>query len=154
MSDVAIATTTTPISPAHPNGQGNSKPGGHIQAWRAQPAFPAEAKLNIIGGNLWRPGTPAHRFYEEVLSQGPMSVQECIDKAGALAEPFTAKAVQGHLRWMFTANGAFLEVDGVRFVAPTTPVMGVEKPVQEAKVAKVAKTKKAKKAEAKEVEAA
>ena len=117
MSDVSnVAAIATPISPGHPAGQGTSQPGGHIQAWRAQPAFALEAKLNVIGGNLWRPGTEANRFYEQVLAKAPATVGECIEKAGALAEPFTAKQVQGHLRWMFTANGAFLEVDGERFV--------------------------------------
>ncbi len=117
MSDVAIAPVA--IAPAHPAGQGKSQPGGHIQAWRAQPAFAPEATLTVIGGNLWRPGTPAHRFYEQVLGLGTVqTVQECIDKAGSLAEPFTAKQVQGHLRWMYTANGAFLEVDGQRYSAP------------------------------------
>ena len=119
MSDVSNATTVaTLIAPAHPAGIGKATPGGHIKAWREQPAFALEAKLNIIGGNLWRPGTRAHEFYEQVLTQKPATVGDCIDKAEALAEPFTAKQVQGHLRWLFTANGAFLEVDGERFVAP------------------------------------
>jgi hypothetical protein len=83
---------------------------------------------------MWRPGTPGHRFYEDVLLQNPATVQEAIEKAGALKEPFTAKAVQGHLRWMFTSAGGFLEVNGQRYSAP---------------VAKAAK-KSAKKSKAKE----
>jgi hypothetical protein len=144
MSDVsnAIATTATPIAPAHPAGQGTSKPGGHIQAFRAQPAFAIEAKLNVTGGNLWRPGTPGHRFYEQVLSQSPATVQEAIDKASALAEPFTAKHVQSHLRWMFTSAGGFLEVDGKRFAAPASPA--VKKPAKVVKETKPAKKSKAK----------
>ena len=125
MSDVSNATVT--IAPAHPAGVGKAQPGGHVRAWRAQPAFALDAKLNVIGGNLWRPDTPSHRFYEQVLTQGPMTVQECIDKAGALAEPFTKKQVQAMLRWAYTANGAFLEVDGERFTAPVAPVKLVEK---------------------------
>ena len=76
MSDVTIA---TPISPSHPAGQGKSKKGGHHIAFMAQPAFAPEAKLNVIGANMWRPGTPGHRLYEEVLSQNPVTVQECIN---------------------------------------------------------------------------
>jgi hypothetical protein len=150
MSDVSNATTVT-IAPAHPAGQGKSQPGGHVRAWRAQPAFALEAKLNVIGGNLWRPDTPSHRFYNEVLMQGPMTVQECIDKAGALVEPFTAKQVQAMLRWMFTANGAFLEVDGGRFAAPPAPVKQTspaKKAVKAEKPAKAAKAKQPKSAEA------
>jgi hypothetical protein len=139
MSDVSNATAVN-VAPAHPAGQGKSQPGGHVRAWRAQPAFAPEAKLNVIGGNLWRPDTPSHRFYNEVLTKAPATVQECIDKAGALAEPFTAKAVQNMLRWMYTANGAFLEVDGERFAAPA-PVATVKpapakKSVAKAKVEK------------------
>ena len=52
MSDVAIA-TSTPIAPSHPAGVGTAQPGGHIQAFRAQLAFPLGAKLNVTGGNLW-----------------------------------------------------------------------------------------------------
>jgi hypothetical protein len=121
MSDVSNV-TATPIAPAHPAGVGKAQPGGHVRAWRAQPAFPLEAKLNVIGGNLWRPDTRPHQFYNEVLMQGPMTVGECIDKAGALAEPFTAKQTQANLRWLYTANGAFLEVDGERFVSAPVPV--------------------------------
>jgi hypothetical protein len=118
----------------------------HTQAFRAQAAFAPEAKLTILG-NLWRPGTPGGRFFEQVLSQNPTTVGECIEKAAALAEPLTATAVQGHLRWAFTANGAFLEIDGQRFAAPPAVENAkVEKP----KPVKVAKTKKPKKAEAME----
>jgi hypothetical protein len=93
----------------------------HIQAFRALEAFALEAKINVIG-NPWRAGTPGFRFYEEVLAQGPATVGEAIAKAEALEEPFTAKAVQGHLRWLYTSAGGLLEVDGVKFVAPEKPV--------------------------------
>jgi len=119
MSDVTI---TAPIAPSHPAGVGTSQPGGHIVAFRAQSAFPEEAKLNVIGGNMWKPGTPGHRFYAEVLSQNPATVQEAINTASALTEPFNAKQVQGHLRWMFTSAGGFLEVDGQRFSVPASTV--------------------------------
>ena len=131
MSDVSNVAVVT-IAPAHPVGVGKATPGGHIKAWRAQPAFAAEAKLNIIGANLWRPNSPAHRFYEQVLTKAPATVGECIEMAKGLAEPFTEKQIQGHLRWMFTANGAFLEVDGQRYSAPVAPVKA--KVVKKAKV--------------------
>jgi hypothetical protein len=146
MSDVAIA---TPIAPSHPAGVGTSKPGGHIAAFRAQSAFPLESRLAVTGGNLWRPGTPGHRFYEEVLAQNPATVQEAIDKAAALAEPINAKAVQAHLRWMFTSAGGFLEVDGQRFAAPVP----TEKPVK-VNAEKPTKAPKAKKSKSQNAEAA
>jgi hypothetical protein len=140
MTDVAIV---TPIAPAHPVGVGASQPGGHTKAFRAQPAFAPEAKLNVIGDNLWRPGTPGHRFYAEVLAQGPMTVQECIDKAAALVEPFSAKQVQGPLRWMFTSAGGFLEVDGQRFSAPPAPPASQASPAIKKPAKAVKKSKKA-----------
>jgi hypothetical protein len=93
----------------------------HIQAFRALEAFAPEAKIIVIG-NPWRAGTPGYRFYEEVLAEGPATVGECIELAGKLEEPFTEKAVQGHLRWLYTSAGGLLEVDGVRFAAPEKPV--------------------------------
>ena len=141
MSDVSNA-IATPIAPSHPAGVGKSQPGGHIQVWRAQPAFAVTAKLNVTGGNMWRPGTPGHRFYAEVLSQNPATVQECINKAAALTEPFNAKQVQAHLRWMFTSAGGFLEVDGQRYSAPgVKPAKSspVKKPAKKSKQPKSAK---------------
>jgi hypothetical protein len=140
MSDLAIA--TTPIAPSHPAGVGTAQAGGHIQAFRAQPAFPAESKINVTGGNMWRPGTPGYRFYEQVLLQGPATVQEAIDMGSALAEPINAKQIQAHLRWLYTSAGGFLEVDGQRYSAPTAPV--VKKPAKAVKETKPAKAKKSK----------
>jgi len=103
----------------------------------------------VIGGNSWRPGTPGHRFYEQVLSQAPATVGDAIAMAAALTEPFTAKQVQGHLRWIFTSAGGFLEVDGERFVsAPVAVAKPVKKPAEPVakKVAK--KSKQPKSAEA------
>jgi hypothetical protein len=114
----------------------------HIQAFRAQEVFPLEAKLNVIG-HTWREGTPGYRFYQEVLAQNPATVGECIGKAGSLAEPFSEKAVQGHLRWLYTSAGGLLEVDGVKFATPIV----AEKPKPVAQTKK-SKAKKAKKAEA------
>jgi hypothetical protein len=74
-----------------------------------------------------------------VLSKKPSTVQKVIDLAAELKVPFTAKQVQGHLRWLYTAGE--LEVDGKSY----TPK------VKEPKAAKPAKVKAAKppKAEAK-----
>jgi hypothetical protein len=139
----------------------------HTQSFRSQAAFAPEAKLTILG-NLWRAGTPGGRFFEQVLSQNPSTVQDAIDKAAALAEPFSVKAVQGHLRWAFTANGNFLEVGGVKFVAPEKPAKApkvkvvakaeepkAEEPVKEAapKANVTAKAKKPKKTKAAQPEA-
>ena len=110
----------------------------HIQAFRAQPMFAVEAKFAVIGGNTWKPGSPGHRFYDEVLAQNPATVQEAITKAAALKEPFNAKQVQGRLRWMFTSSGNLLEVDGQKFAAEPEVVKPTVKP------AKVAKPKKVK----------
>jgi hypothetical protein len=92
----------------------------HIQAFRALEAFAPEAKISVIG-NPWRDGTPGFRFYTEVLAQNPSTVQAAIDLASSLAEPFSVKATQGHLRWLFTSAGGLLEVDGVKFVAAHRP---------------------------------
>jgi hypothetical protein len=159
----ATAPITTNIAPAHPAGQGKSQPGGHIRAWRMQPAFALEAKLNVIGANLWRPGTRAHEFYEKVLAKAPGTVGECIEMAKSLSEPFTEKQIQGHLRWAFTASGAFLEIDGQRYSAPPSSVKAVKasakktklaKPVEAPKVAVKAAVKKVAVKKSKIVEAA
>jgi hypothetical protein len=139
MSEVAIA---TPIAPSHRAGVGTAKAGGHIQVFRAQSAFPVEATLTVTGGNMWRPGTPGRRFYAEVLSQNPATVQEAIDKAAALTEPFNAKQVQAHLRWMFTSAGGFLEVDGQRYSSPAAPVKKPAKSKETSPAKKPAKKSK------------
>ena len=135
MSDVSNATT---IAPSHPAGVGSSIPGGHVEAFRAEPSFEGTAKLNVIGSNMRRPGTSGHRFYAEVLAKNPATVQAAIDLAKTLAEPINAKQVQAHLRWLYTANGAFLEVDGVRFVsAPVKATKtSAKKPVKATKKSK------------------
>jgi hypothetical protein len=111
MSDTTIVTPAV-VAPVR---------GGHHEAWKAQPAFVPEAKINVVGLNMWKQGSPGHRFYEEVLSKNPATIQECIDKAAALSEPFNAKQVMAHLRWFYTWSAGPLEVDGVRFAAPEAP---------------------------------
>jgi hypothetical protein len=112
----------------------------HTAAFRAQAPFAPEASLVVTGGNTWRPGTPGHRFFAEVLSQNPATVQAAIDLASSLAEPFSVKATQGHMRWLYTSAGGLLEVDGQKFVAP-------EKPAKSPKVKVVAKAEEPKAAE-------
>jgi hypothetical protein len=89
----------------------------HIAAFRQQKDFAPEAKLVVHGDNQWKPNTSGFRFYEQVLAKKPATVQVCLDRAAKLDEPFTAKQVQGHLRWLYTAGE--MEVDGKSFpVAP------------------------------------
>ena len=116
----------------------------HVQAARDTKDFPAETKLKI-NSNVWSEGCAGHRFYEQVLAQHPSTVAKALDLAEKLEQPFTVKQVQAHLKWMYTANGGALEVDGVSYSAPA-------KATKEPKPAKAPKAKpepKAKKAEVK-----
>jgi hypothetical protein len=64
------------------------------------------------------PETAGARLYDQVLAKKPSTIQKVIDAAAELkAQPFTAKQVQGHLRWMFTADE--LEVDGKSYTPKT-----------------------------------
>jgi hypothetical protein len=109
-------------------------------AIRAQEDFALDAKLKI-GNDIWTPETAGARFYEQVLSKKPTTVQKAIDLASELKEqPFTAKQVMGHLKWLFTTGE--LEVDGKSYTPKT----------KEPKAAKAPQAKpeaKAKKAEVK-----
>ena len=100
----------------------------HVQAARDQADFPAEAKLKI-NSNVWSEGCAGHRFYTEVLVKHPSTVTKALELAEKLEQPFTVKQVQAHLKWMYTANGGALEVDGVSYSAPAKA-----KPVKKAKV--------------------
>ena len=106
----------------------------HANAFKAQADFSVEAKIKV-GQDIWTEGTLGARLYELVLSKNPATVQKAIDKAAALDPPFTAKQVQGHLRWIYTAGE--LEVDGKRYIVQA-------KPAKEPKAAKVAKVEKPK----------
>jgi hypothetical protein len=89
----------------------------HVAAFRAQSDFPVESKIKV-GASVWpTPKTAGARLYELVLSKKPSTVQKVIDAAAELKVPFTAKQVQGHLRWMFTAGE--LEVDGKSYTPKT-----------------------------------
>jgi hypothetical protein len=104
----------------------------HTAAFRAQAEFPVEAKIKV-GASVWpSPETAGARLYELVLSKKPTTVQKVIDLAAELKVPFTAKQVQGHLRWLYTAGQ--LEVDGKSYTPKT----------KEPKAPKVAKVKAAK----------
>lgn len=106
-------------SPAHVWGKR-----GHVDAWRAQPAFPVTAKLELIAGttNPWR-AAESNEFYAKVLTQAK-TVQQAIDLGKSLMGLSPAR-VQAHLRWLFAWNGRFIEVDGKRWSAarPTAPVV-------------------------------
>jgi hypothetical protein len=105
-------TQNTPVAPTV-GAQGSRKPGGHYQAYKAQPAFAPTATLRLISGsNPWRPNCPGYDFYVQVLSQSPATVQAAIDMAAKAKTPQKAAEVQKHLRWLYTWGGSYLEVDG------------------------------------------
>jgi hypothetical protein len=99
----------------------------HFQAARDTADFPAEAKLKI-NSNIWSEGCAGHRFYTAVLAQKPATVGKALDLAEKLEQPFTVKQVQAHLKWMFTANGGALEVDGVSYTPKTKEPKAVKAP--------------------------
>jgi hypothetical protein len=101
----------------------------HTAAFKAQSDFAPESKIKV-GNDIWTPETAGARFYAEVLSKNPGTVQKVIDKAAALDPPFTVKQVQGHLRWLYTAGQ--LEVDGKSYIVPAKPTKE-PKPAKEGK---------------------
>src|SRR5271166_7054010 len=58
--------------------------------------------------NPWGYGTPGHAFYTNVIAKNPATVQEALNLAKAVG----IKDTQGHLKWRYTWDGAYLEVDG------------------------------------------
>jgi hypothetical protein len=91
----------------------------HADAFKAQGEFAVESKIKV-GSSVWpTPETAGARLYELVLSKKPATIQKVIDLAADLKEPFTAKQVQGHLRWLYTAGE--LEVDGKSYTPRTAP---------------------------------
>jgi hypothetical protein len=114
----------------------------HTAAFRAQAEFPVEAKIKV-GSSVWpSPETAGARLFEQVLAKKPGTVQKVIDLASELKVPFTAKQVQGHLRWLYTAGE--LEVDGKSYTPkikePKAPKKA-PKPKAEAKPVKSAATR-------------
>jgi hypothetical protein len=117
----------------------------HTAVFRAQAEFPVEAKIKV-GASVWpSPETAGSRLYEQVLSKKPTTVQKVIDLAAELKVPFTAKQVQGHLRWLYTAGE--LEVDGKSYTPktkePKAPkAKAVKPPKAEAKATATAAARK------------
>lgn len=102
----------------------------HTAAYRNQADFPVEAKITKVGKDIWSAETAGARLYELVLAKYPATVQKVLDLASKLDAPFSAKAVQGHLRWLYT--GGELEVDGKSYIVPVKPTKKVEAPKAEA----------------------
>ncbi len=119
MTATTTVTTGVQHSPAHVWGKR-----GHVDAWRAQPAFPVTASIKLIEGttNPWR-GLEPNEFYAKVLVKAS-TVQQAIDMGKSLMG-LTPARVQSHLRWLYAWNGRFIEVDGKRWSAarPTAPVV-------------------------------
>jgi hypothetical protein len=92
---------------------------GRTAAFKAQAAFARESKIKV-GKDIWSEGVAGSRFYAKVLSKNPATVQQAIDLAVKLDPPFTPSAVQGHLRWLYTAGE--LEVDGKSYPVAATVV--------------------------------
>ena len=120
---VQMATNTTVAtgvqhSPAHVWGKR-----GHVDAWRAQPAFDPAASIVLIAGttNPWR-SVESNAFYAQVLTQAT-TVQEAITLGKKLLGHSEAR-VQAQLRWLYAWNGRFIEIGGQRWSAarPAAPV--------------------------------
>ena len=116
----------------------------HTAAFKAQKDFAPEAKLKV-GSDIWTADTAGSRFYAQVLSKKPATVQKAIDLAAALDPAFTVKQVQGHLRWIYTAGE--LAVDDKTYTVPVKEPKA--KPAKEVKGKFKAKVKAAAKPEAK-----
>jgi hypothetical protein len=104
----------------------------HADAFRSQVEFPGEAKIKV-GNDIWSAETAGSRLYAQVLSKKPATVGKAIDMAAELKEPFTAKQVMGHLRWLYTAGE--LQVDEKSY----TPKTKAKEPKAAKAKAKVAK---------------
>jgi hypothetical protein len=81
----------------------------HTAAFRSQADFAPDSKIKV-GKSVWSEGVAGARLYAEVLSKHPGTVGKAMALASELKPPFTDKAVQGHLKWLYTAGE--LEVDG------------------------------------------
>jgi hypothetical protein len=111
----------TPVAPVV-GSVGSSSKGGHILAYRAQAKFLLTDTLRIVPGsnNPWRPNTPGYLFYSQVLANAPATVGAAIEMGAKSKPAFRAVDVQGHLRWLYTWGGAYLEVNGKLHSAPAT----------------------------------
>lgn len=78
----------------------------HRVAWKAQKAFPVDAKVQLlVNVTRWRPGGTGADFFAKVL--GPLTadgatptVADCIALGKKLG--FSTWTVQAHLRWLYT----------------------------------------------------
>jgi hypothetical protein len=92
---------------------------GHWASVLSHPDFPESATLRRLNEvNPWQLGCPGYRLYEQVLRQNPPTVGETLRlaKEARIDKASTPKAVQGHLKWLFTWREdpafPFLEIDG------------------------------------------
>lgn len=112
--------TTTPVAPTVGQ-QGQKTHGGHYTAYRAQPAFAPTASLELISGNNpWRPYTPGHNFYVQVLAKTPATIGAALELAKGAG--IKANDAQKHLRWLYTWGGSYIRVDGQVYSPPQAPV--------------------------------
>ena len=111
-----VTPTTIAVAPAMGK-VGKATAGGHVTAWRLQPAFAPTSTIKLVSTvNPWRANTPGHKFYVAVLAKNPATVQAALT-LGATAG-FNAAECQKHLRWLFTWGGAYLQVNGKLYSAP------------------------------------
>lgn len=90
---------------------------GHVIAYRAQPDFPLNAKIQWPQGvdNPWRVAAPGHAFFTACVLPAT-TVQQCIDLGAK--QNLKASEVQRHLRWLFTWGLGF-QVNGQVYTMPT-----------------------------------
>jgi len=95
----------------------------HVDRWKEQPDFALSDLLQVVDQHPWKKaGTAGRRFYDEVLAHWPLPVSAAIAlvRARGIDRYYssgvkTAEAVtQGHLRWMYTADNAPLQINGKR----------------------------------------
>ena len=127
----------------------------HSAVFKAQSDFALESKI-VVGHSVWSEGVAGARLYEQVLAKRPGTVGEVIDRAAKLDAPFTAKAVMGHLKWIYTAGE--LTVDGTTFpvaakVAKPEAAKAEPKPEPKPEPTKAEKPKAKAKAKAKVIAA-
>lgn len=108
---------------------GKSVKGAHIQAWRACDKFAHDAsiELNPDAAGLWKAGTPGDRFYKDVLVKAK-TVGDAVALGGKLTPVIKEAEIQGHLRWIYTASGAYIRIGGKAF--PQDPHVKAAKPAK------------------------
>lgn len=115
---VSAPAATIAIAPAHPAGVGKASPGGHVKAWRAQPAFnPAHSIKLVSTVNPWQHGKPGWHFYTQCLANGQSTTIAQAIQLGGQKLGLRPQQVQKHLAWLYTWGGAYLEVNGKLYPA-------------------------------------